>query len=235
MSGALTSAAHKEESRRPRLGRSSGSVSVRPHQSQAPLATAPSQRANAVAAVRMSDAQRRVRVGIVRAQIELMRRYARETGDDQHARWLLKEVIYRVWEQPQVPVPRFDKYSLWRPWSPRAFARLSSYTKGARRPAIEGLRLDHIIPRGILAEELLSKDPGSLEAFLDTHFTVAVITVEDDRQLNTHGMRARMPDGWSLGSDPWIRYERAHLDPAAFLVPCEERPELATDTHELLA
>jgi hypothetical protein len=176
---------------------------------------------------RLTDAERQVRAGILRDQIALMRRYAEKTGDRQHARWLLKEVIYRVWEQPQIPAPRFDKYSLWFRWSPRAFERLTDYTKGGRRPIIKGLRLEHVIPRGILASELLTNDPDDLAAFLDTHFQAAVITTEDDAQLNRHGVRHRMPEGWELGSDPWVRYEQAGFRRENFAVPCEARPDLA--------
>lgn len=156
-----------------------------------------------------------------------MRRYAEETGDLQHARWLLKEVIYRVWEQPQIPAPRFDKYSLRFRWSPRAFERLTEYTKGGRRPDIKGLRLEHVVPRGILAADLLANDREDLAAFLDTHFTAVVITTDDDAQLNQHGVRHRMPEGWGLGSDPWVRYEQAGFSPGDFLVPCQVRPDFA--------
>lgn len=181
----------------------------------------------AAAVGRLTDAQRQVRVDILREQIALMRRYAEETGDRQHARWLLKEVIYRVWEQPQIPEPRFDKYSLWFGWSPRAFERLTDYSKAGRRPDITGLRLEHVIPRGILASELLDNVPDDLAAFLDTHFKAVVITTDDDAQLNRHGVRSRMPQGWELGSDPWVRYEQAGFRRVDFLVPCEVRPELA--------
>ncbi len=77
----------------------------------------------------LTDEQRAVRVEVVRDQVELMKRYGAATGDRQHARWLLKEVIYRVWEQPQIPPPRIGKYSL---WSPRARERLAD-CKPARR------------------------------------------------------------------------------------------------------
>lgn len=176
---------------------------------------------------RLTDAQREARLDILRAQIALMRRYADETGDGQRARWLLKEVIYRVWEQPQIPEPRFDKYSLWFHWSPRAFERLTGYTKGGRHAEIKGLRLEHLIPRGILASELLEKEPDDLASFLDTYFKAAVITTDDDAQLNRHGVRSRMPGGWVLGSDPRVRYEQAGFRWEDFLVPCEVRPELA--------
>lgn len=175
----------------------------------------------------LSAQQRQARVEIIRAQIDLMRRYGTSTGDTQHARWLLKEVIYRVWEQPQIPVPRFDKYSLWFPWSPRAMERLDGYVKGGRRPNIVGLRLEHLIPRGILAEELLRHTPVDLAAFLDNNFRGIVVTTDDDAQLNAAGVRARMPEGWTFGTDPWVRYEAAGFRKVDFLVPCAARPELA--------
>jgi hypothetical protein len=166
----------------------------------------------------LSESEREVRLSFLRAQIELMRRYARETGSPQHARWLLKEVIYRAWEYPQIPQPRFDKYSLWFDWSPRARARLDGYTPGAKRPDIKGLRFEHLIPRGILAGELLDKDRDDLGRFLDEHFKAVVITVDDDRELNRHGMRARMPEGWELGQDPWVRYKAAGFNREDFVV-----------------
>jgi hypothetical protein len=175
----------------------------------------------------LTASERAVRVQILQAQIRLMRRYAKRTGDEQHARWLLKEVVYRVWEQPQIPPPRFDKYSLWFHWSPRAQERLKGYAPGGRRPDIKGLRLEHVIPRGILARELLNREPADLASFLDSHFRAAVITTDDDAQLNRHGVRNRMPKGWGLGDDPWVRYREAGLDPETFLVPCRARPELA--------
>jgi hypothetical protein len=175
----------------------------------------------------LDEHQRALRAAILQEQIELMRRYADATGEWQHARWLLKEVIYRVWEQPQIPSPRFDKYSLWFQWSPKAFARLASYHKGGKRPDIKGLRLEHVIPRGILAARLLREDPDDLAGYLDTHFRAVVITTEDDSQLNQHGVRNRMPDGWELGDDAWVRYKKAGFRRADFVVPCEARPELA--------
>ena len=175
----------------------------------------------------LSEAERALRLELLKDQIGWMRRYAKATGDRQHARWLLKEVIYRVWEQPQIPAPRFDKYSLWFPWSPRARERLTDYKKGGKRPVIKGLRFEHLTPRGILAEELLTSVPDDLASFLDTHFRAVVITAEDDAQLNKHGVRNRMPRGWTLGSDPWKRYEQAGFDRRDFLVPCHIRPDLA--------
>jgi hypothetical protein len=175
---------------------------------------------------RLTDAERDVRLELLREQIELMRRYRDATSSPQHARWLLKGVIYRIWEQPQIPKPRFDKYSLWFQWSPRAYERLAGYAPGGKRPDIKGLRFEHLIPRGTLAGELLDRVPDDLAYFLDEHFRAVVITVEDDGQLNAHGMRARMPDGWQLGQDPWVRYEAAGFDRTQFLVPCEARPEL---------
>lgn len=174
----------------------------------------------------LTDEQRAVRVEVVRDQVELMKRYGAATGDRQHARWLLKEVIYRVWEQPQIPPPRIGKYSLWFRWSPRARERLADCKPGGPRPDINGLRFEHLIPRGILAEELLEAVPDDLAAFLDRHFVAAVITTQDDAQLNSAGVRTRMPGDWSLGDDPWLRYKAAGFTPSEFVVPCEVQPEL---------
>src|SRR5205085_1750685 len=35
-----------------------------------------------------------------------------------------------------------------------------------------------------------------------------------------------MPDRWTLGADPWVRYEKAGSSRSEFVVPCELLPEL---------
>jgi hypothetical protein len=183
----------------------------------------------------LSTGERDARLAVVRDQIELMRRYQRTTaGND--AEWMLKEVIYHVWQKPQIPKPRLSKYSLWFPWSPAAYARLDGWVPGMRpQPPIDGLVLEHLIPRVILAKELLAEDPADLAAFLDEHFCAAVVTRADNAQLNEAGMRIRMPAGWALGQDPWVRYREAGFDPQKFNVPCVARPELAEQKRDLSA
>lgn len=154
-------------------------------------------------------------------QIDLMRRFAQDARYRPRARWLLKEAVFWIWELPQLKEPRLGKYSLHLPWSPKAYERLAGWSPGAKRPPTDGLRFEHLIPRGILAEALLTETPTDLAGFLDRHFRAAVITVDDDRQLNKAGVRARMPPGWNLGDDPWDRYRAAHLDPDGFVVPAE--------------
>jgi hypothetical protein len=175
----------------------------------------------------LSADERQARLAVVRDQIELIRRYQRTTsGND--AEWMLKEVIYHVWQKPQIPKPRLSKYSLWFPWSPAAYARLDGWSPGMRpQPQVDGLVLEHVIPRGLIAKELLAEEPPDLPAFLDEHFRAAVVTKADNAQLNAAGMRIRMPASWALGQDPWVRYREAGLDPREFKVRCVARPELA--------
>ena len=162
---------------------------------------------------------------LVGEQIELMRRVAQAVRHRPRARWLLKEAVYWIWELPQIKEPRLGKYSLHMPWSPKAYERLRGWTPNDKpRPRTEGLRFEHLIPRGILAEELLTETPSDLAAFLDRHFRAAVLTVEDDHQLNKAGVRAKMPADWKLGDDPWQRYRAAGLDPDAFVIPAERFP-----------
>jgi hypothetical protein len=160
-------------------------------------------------------------LALIVEQIELMRRFAgHDDGYRPRARWLLKEAVYWIWELPQLKEPRLGKYSLHMPWSPNAHDRLTGWQPGHKpRPSTEGLRFEHIIPRGLLAEELLRETPPDLADFLDTHFQAAVLTVADDHQLNQAGVRARMPGGWTLGDDPWDRYRAAGLIPEDFVVP----------------
>ncbi len=162
-------------------------------------------------------------LSVVGDQIGLMRRYA-ALGPEMrpHARWLLKEAIFRIWELPGLKAPKLDKYSLHMPWSPRAYERVAGWVPGSRpRPSIGGLRFEQIIPRGLLADMLLDETPDDLGEFLDRYFRAAVLTVEDDHQLNAAGVRGRMPAGWHLGDDPWERYRKAGLDPDAFIIPVE--------------
>jgi hypothetical protein len=154
-------------------------------------------------------------------QIELMRRFAQDERYRPRARWLLKEAVFWIWELPQLKEPKLGKYSLHLPWSPKAYERLDGWAPGAKRPSTDGLRFEHLIPRGLLAEALLNETPADLAGFLDRHFRAAVLTIEDDHQLNKAGVRARMPAGWKLGDDPWERYRTAELDPASFVVPAE--------------
>lgn len=161
-------------------------------------------------------------LALIDEQIELMRRFAQDARARPRARWLLKEAIFWIWELPQLKEPRLGKYSLHMPWSPRAYERLVGWAPDDKpQPRTEGLRFEHLIPRGVLAEALLAETPPDLPAFLDRHFRAAVLTIEDDHQLNKAGMRAKMPAGWTLGDDPWQRYRAASLDPDAFVIPAE--------------
>ena len=104
---------------------------------------------------------------LVGEQIELMRRVAQAVRHRPRARWLLKEAVYWIWELPQIKEPRLGKYSLHMPWSPKAYERLRGWTPNDKpRPRTEGLRFEHLIPRGILAEEPLTETPSDLAAFL---------------------------------------------------------------------
>jgi hypothetical protein len=93
---------------------------------------------------------------------------------------------------------------------------------GDRWPPTVDLRFEHLIPRHIPSKQLIKRPPRSLRAleqFLNAYFRAAVLTIEDDRQLNVAGLRSRMPSGWTLGDDPWARYHEAKLKPDRFRVP----------------
>lgn len=77
-------------------------------------------------------------------------------------------------------------------------------------PANLRLMADHAVPFAVIAQQLWRDPCGwtreSLQAFLRLNFKRAVISFEEDQQLNKYGLRDRMPSDWKFGGDPYARY-----------------------------
>src|SRR3954451_8610297 len=88
------------------------------------------------------------RLALLERQIRFMREYAQLPASRPQANWLLKEAIFRMWEAPNLKAPKFGKYSLHLPWSPRAYERLVGWKPGKKpQPSVIGLRFEHLVPR----------------------------------------------------------------------------------------
>jgi hypothetical protein len=73
---------------------------------------------------------------------------------------------------------------------------------------------EHVVPRMVITHHLLEQRMTNLDeimAALRRHCLAAVITKDDNRELNRRGLRQSMPDGWRWGDDPWARYRAANL------------------------
>lgn len=46
---------------------------------------------------------------------------------------------------------------------------------------------------------------------LEKYWKVATITAEEDESLNSLGLSRKMPEGWQLNSNPFLRYEKAGI------------------------
>ena len=57
------------------------------------------------------------------------------------------------------------------------------------------LKLEHSIPISVLGQHLHRLENESIENFLREYYAVAVITADEDKLLNEHGFRRRMPNG----------------------------------------
>ncbi|QEH81137.1 hypothetical protein EIK56_24855 [Sphingomonas sp. C8-2] len=78
------------------------------------------------------------------------------------------------------------------------------------------LIVDHAVPVKVL-RDTIGANPAlwyrePLEKFLCQHFRRGVLTIDEDARLssrysgNQWSLKARMPSGWKLGSDPFARY-----------------------------
>jgi len=80
---------------------------------------------------------------------------------------------------------------------------------------------DHAIPFRYIEAELLGLaevTPQAVADVLEKKCVVALITTEEDRNLNAAGLSSKMPENWD-GLDPLARYKAVGID----LVPGNER------------
>lgn len=83
----------------------------------------------------------------------------------------------------------------------------------ASRDDPSSLRHEHVVPRRVIIEHLLSLGTptvGIIRQIMDTWCIAAVVTTEEDRQLRGAGLTQRMPRGWD-GKDAWARYRAAGI------------------------
>jgi hypothetical protein len=67
---------------------------------------------------------------------------------------------------------------------------------------------EHVVPKGIVIERLLNlphKTADSVNELMVKYCKGAVITKDEDADLNRLGLRSKMPTGWD-GKDVWARY-----------------------------
>lgn len=75
-----------------------------------------------------------------------------------------------------------------------------------------GLILEHAIPRNILCARLVSiNKPGefttkSVSNFQEKYIHRAFVSKEEDRELDRHGFRSKMPENWNWDDDVWARH-----------------------------
>jgi hypothetical protein len=101
----------------------------------------------------------------------------------------------------------FDgKYAGCRHWSKAAW-ELGDQTKR--------LTHEHVIPKNMIIERLLhlpKPSANSVHQLLTVYCKGAVVTREEDSQLNKLGLRSKMPDGWTWDAgDVWARYTTAGI------------------------
>jgi len=120
------------------------------------------------------------------------------------ARWQVRNTLWR-WT-----VDAVDTEGVVRIDGARSSRDLWPITRKAQSAA-PGAKLvhEHVVPRGVIASQLLASELRSMDAVfhaLRRHCLAAVVTKDEDNLLNERGFKQAMPDGWTWGDDPWARY-----------------------------
>lgn len=73
---------------------------------------------------------------------------------------------------------------------------------------------EHAVPKSLVIK-LLRELPkpvtaGKVSTLLETYCKAAILTREEDRELNKRNLRSSMPEGWDK-LDPWARYKAAGI------------------------
>lgn len=112
----------------------------------------------------------------------------------------LREPIHFLWERRAGPKAKCAAY--------RSRAAIGMSLKNRQ------LVYDHSIPFRYLQAELLAIEdvsPSQVEMVLEKYGCVALITAEEDSQLNAAGLNRRMPVDWD-GIDPLARYRSVGIE-----------------------
>ena len=72
-----------------------------------------------------------------------------------------------------------------------------------------GFTYEHVIPSSFVTKEIL-KNPSkdNIEEVLIATDFVAIITQIENNGIN---LISKMPEGWKIGDDPWIRYKDSNI------------------------
>jgi len=85
---------------------------------------------------------------------------------------------------------------------------VSNAAKGLKR---KDVIYEHVVPHSIVMNKLLSLDPlthKNIMSVLEKYFVICAITKEEDKRLNSAGLRSKMPEGWNEHNDSvFARYE----------------------------
>lgn len=77
----------------------------------------------------------------------------------------------------------------------------SKEAKGLKRKEVIH---EHVVPHSIVMNKLLSLDPLTNEnimSIIQKYYVICAITKEEDKRLNTAGLKSKMPEGWDVGND----------------------------------
>lgn len=138
-------------------------------------------------------------------------RLDRERGDLKHYFWAF------TCDAPDVKGYDAVKYSE-RHHRHSEDAKILIESRGTKsRRKITGLRHEHVVPLALLREMLFQDervregDYRAVSEILEDNLHAAVITREEALHIDkTH--RTTMPDTWTPGEDPYVRYEVSGVD-----------------------
>ena len=138
-------------------------------------------------------------------------RLDRERGDIKLFLWAF------TCDAPNIPGYDAVKYSeCHHPHSYQAASLIKEARTKSRRK-IKGLRHEHVIPLSKLRQMLFDNPDTScgnyvaVSDFLSDFLHVAVITRDEALKLD-RSFRTQMPNDWTPGDDPYLRYARVGID-----------------------
>lgn len=123
--------------------------------------------------------------------------YVRAGGSLASASRVARETLFFVYEDGNSQKYRRHPHSL----------------AAAGLPSDKGKVYDHAVPLACWLPELLLADglePATLEARLERHYHIRIITDGENQRLNAIGLRSRMPLDWD-GVDIEARYRKAGI------------------------
>jgi hypothetical protein len=77
-----------------------------------------------------------------------------------------------------------------------------------------GLTYEHMVPLSVLGNLLVGAQnhPREVKRILEGYYQVCWLTKEEDRKLNSLGLKSKMPDGWKDGDPLDARYRHAGIE-----------------------